>query len=172
MDLTELFTQQFERAAGKAAVFELEIRLVADKTPELTKFAHEQTLNPILTPFIEHFTAQLSDEDKQMLKTAQVLRNKIVHGDFKAAADKLDQPSGGVTHFKGLPTEGKHLVKFFQGVADGKLAGTPVRQQSAKAVGVFGWLLEGGRNGTFAEAEKAFRSAIAIVDRLSSGCSD
>jgi hypothetical protein len=164
----EEFVEQFERASGKSAVFELEVRLLADKTPALTKFAHEQSLTPILTPLVQHYSDQLSADEKTLLDTAKTLRNKVVHSDFKAAADKLDQPSGGVMHLTGLPTGGgRELTKFFQGVADGKITGDAVRPQSAKTVGIMGWLLESGANGTFVESERVFRGAIDIIVRLS-----
>lgn len=122
----EEFVEQFERASGKAAVFELEVRLLADKTPALTKFAHEQSLTPILTPLVQHYSDQLSADEKTLLDTAKTLR-----------------------------------------VADGKITGDAVRPQSAKTVGIAGWLLESGANGTFVESERVFRGAIDIIVRLS-----
>ena len=166
MPVMQIFGPQFERAAGKSALFELHVRLLADKIKALTQYAHVQKMDSILAPMFEHFKDQLKPDEVMQIEKAKILRNKVLHSDFRAASTRLEQPSGGVVNFKGLPASGTELLGHFRGIADGAITGTPVRDMSAKDVGIFGWFLEAGANGTFVETEKAFSAAIAILVRL------
>lgn len=91
MHPVEIARLQFKAAAGEATGVELSMRMLADKVPELRAFAHSKKFEDIEDEIIKHFGDLLSDEDKKTLSASRVLRNKILHCDFEAARDKLDE---------------------------------------------------------------------------------
>jgi hypothetical protein len=81
---------------------QLKMRLLAGKIPALQKYAHERQLGEIETDLLTHFANSLSEAEKETLRLSRQLRNKVLHGDFRAAREKLQKlgiqtESGGVT---------------------------------------------------------------------------
>ena len=83
------------------------MRMLADKGPELRPFAHSKKFEDIEDEIIKHFGDLLSDDDKKTLSASRVLRNKILHCDFEAARNKLDElglsPKRGVVRKGTIP---------------------------------------------------------------------
>jgi hypothetical protein len=86
-----MFEYQYKVAAGEGAIVELKMRLLADKVAALQKFAHDQRLEDVETLIANHFSNALTAEEKATLAVCRQLRNKILHCDFHAARQKLDQ---------------------------------------------------------------------------------
>ena len=78
-------------AAADGAVIELKLRLLADKTPGLQEYAHVQKLEDIEAEVARHFGSSLSEADKKTLSLCRQLRNKVLHCNFRAARDKLEE---------------------------------------------------------------------------------
>jgi hypothetical protein len=171
--MVDLFLPEYKAAAAEGAVLELKLRLLADKVPALQSFAHAQSLAEIETQIAHHFGAALTEEERKTLCLCRVLRNKILHGKFRAAREKLTElgietQHGGV---KKVDLAGLSTSQMTEKITHA-IAGTPgsyehVADTEAKALGsVYGWLLEVHRAGDFRQAVDAFKKAAVIVDRL------
>jgi len=84
-----IFEQQYKAAAGEGALYELRMRLLADKVPALQQSAYGEKLEDVEGLILVHFGNALTDEEKTLLKRCRQLRNKILHCDFGAARKKL-----------------------------------------------------------------------------------
>jgi hypothetical protein len=169
---TEIFERQYKAAAAEGAIVELKIRLLADKVPQLQQFAHNKTLSNVETLITKHFAASLSEEEARTLDLCRVLRNKILHCDFRAAREKLEQlgittPRGRVrmTDIQGL--FGPETIERIAGVAANRPGTFQNVSDLAFSPGtVLGWLIELGVAGDFTGAADCFVRAAAILDRL------
>jgi hypothetical protein len=85
-------------------VVELKLRLLAGKVPALQKYAHQKRLEDIEDELAVHFGDALSDAEKETLRLCRQLRNKVLHSDFRAARDKLNE--------LGVATERGGVVKI------------------------------------------------------------
>ena len=90
------FLDDFKNAAAEGAVLELKLRVLANKVPELRQFAHEKVLENVEKQICEHFSHQLAETEKPTLGRCRVLRNKILHCDFRVAREKLTELGGKV----------------------------------------------------------------------------
>lgn len=144
------------------------MRLLAGKIPALQKFAHQRKLGKIETDLLKHFDASLSPEEKETLRRAHRLRDKVLHSDFRAAREQLKK--------LGFQTASARVKKIDLPVptiaeASRKIAavkngteGTPVADTPSTEV--YGWLLEAGASGDLEKAKDAFKKAGGIIDRL------
>lgn len=171
---SDIFVEQYKAAAAERAIVELRLRLLADKVPALQNHAHAQKLGDIETRLAWHFGSALSEEDKRTLALCRQLRNKVLHCNFRATRDKLED-LGTETRRSDIKKvvvsglSGPAVVAKIRGAVAG-LEGTfeYVADTSSTDPGsVFGWLLELGAAGDFRKAIDAFRNAAAIIDRLS-----
>jgi hypothetical protein len=159
-------------AAGEAAGVELSMRMLADKVPELRAFTHSKKFEDIEDEIIKHFGDLLSDEDKKILSASRILRNKILHCDFEAARNKLDElrlsPKGGVVR-KGTISPSmspEEIQQTIRAIAEGHggelVSNTPGRGPA----NLFGWMMELAAGNGFVLAHNAFNNAGAIIERL------
>ena len=146
---------EFKDAAGEGALVELKLRLLAGKIPILQKYAHQSQLGDIEAELVQYFHGFLSTEQTEILRLCRQLRNKVLHSDFHAARNKLNE--------LGIPTHGGHVVTL--NVADGSHRSVADTSSTGDR-GVFAWFLEAGSAGDFQKAADAFKQAQAIVDRL------
>jgi hypothetical protein len=171
--MLDLFLPEYKAAAAEGAVLELKLRLLADKIPALQSFAHAQRLEDIETQIAQHFGTALTEEEKKTLALCRTLRNKILHGNFRAAREKLTElgietPRDGVkkVDLAGL-SKNQMTEKITNAIAGAEGSYEPVADTEAKAPGsVYGWLLEAHTAGDFRQAVDAFQQAAAIVARL------
>lgn len=169
-----IFVEKYKAAAAEGAIVELKLRLLADKIPALQKYAHAQNLEDIETEVAQHFGRCVSEEDKKTLSLCRQLRNKVLHCNFRAAREKLEElgtepQRGGVKSVGVFGLSQASIIEKIRGAVAG-VEGTfqYVADTSSTDPGsVFGWLLELGAAGDFHKAVDAFRDASAIVDRLS-----
>jgi hypothetical protein len=170
-----MFLESFKTAAAEGAVVELKLRLLAGKIPALHQYAHQKDLKDIEDDLAQYFADSLSIEDKETLRLCRQLRNKVLHSDFHAARGKLNElgvktPSGEVKKLAIHDVSGTEMSKTVRDAAEG-MPGTfqyVSDTSSTGSGGAFGWFLEAGQAGDFQKASSAFKSAVAIVDRLAS----
>lgn len=147
--------EQFKSAAAEGAVVELKLRLLADKFPQLQRWARAPKLEVTEGKVDEYFSDYLSEEHKTTLALCRQLRNKLLHGDFSVAREKLKElgsnPQRGGVRRIDIATGTSEYV------ADTSSAG-PGR--------IFGWVMEMGRGGDFQEAVDVFKKAVEIIDWL------
>lgn len=163
-DVQHIVFPQFEAAAG-GALFELRVRLLACKTKELQDLADAHKFDQVLRKTMDFFRDRITPEESEILELAKKVRNKIVHGDFKAAFWKLKPDPSGVKVIKGLENASSEeiLVKIFAAAGDSEDA-KPV--PLTKDVGKFGWLMEAALGGLFQDSMKLNDAAIAVIERV------
>lgn len=168
----EIFEHQYKAAAGEGAIIELKMRLLADKVPELQKFAHDQRLEDVETLIANHFTNALTAEEKTTLAVCRQLRNKILHCDFCSARQKLEQLGIATqsAEVKKVDIRGLSAEQMIEKIAAVKTntvgAFEYVADLPFQAGSVFAWLIELGVAGDFIQAVKCFAGAAAIIDKL------
>jgi hypothetical protein len=172
MHPVEIVRSQFKAAAGEAAGVELSMRMLSDKVPELRPFAHSKKFEDIEDEIIKHFSDLLSDEDKKTLSASRVLRNKILHCDFEAARNKLDElglsPKRGVVRRGTIspPMSAEEIQRSIRAIAEGHggelVSNTPGRGPA----NLFGWMMELAAGNGFALSINAFNNAGSIIERL------
>lgn len=166
-----MFLDAFKIAAAEGAVVELKLRLLAGKFPALQKYAHQKRLAAIETELAKHFGDSLSAKEKETLRLCRQLRNKVLHTDFRAVRDKLNElgietPSGEVVKID-IPVVSVAEISKKICAAKAGMEGTFVANTPSTDLGsVYGWFLEAGCAGDFEKASNAFKSAATIVDRL------
>jgi hypothetical protein len=166
-----MFLDAFKTAAAEGAVVELKLRLLAGKIPPLQKYAHQNHLTEIETDVAKHFGDALSDEEKETLRLCRVLRNKVLHSDFRAARNKLNElgietPSGGVKKVDITGASTTQILKAIEAAKAGMEGTFVADKQSTESGTVYGWFIEAGYAGDFEKASHAFKNAATIVDRL------
>jgi hypothetical protein len=172
MNPVEIVRLQFKAAAGEAAEVELSMRMLADKVPELRAFAHSKRFEDIEDEIIKHFGNLLSDEDKKTLSASRVLRNKILHCDFEAARNKLDEL--GLSPKRDVVRRGtispsmsaEEIQRTIHEIAEGHggelVSNTPGRGPA----NLFGWMMELAAGNGFVLSLRAFSSAGSVIERL------
>jgi hypothetical protein len=168
----EIFERQYKAAAAEGALYELYMRLLADKVPELQLSAYGERLEDVEGLILVHFSSALKEDEKNHLRLCRQLRNKILHCDFHAARKKLEQlganpQRGNVrrTNISGLSTrEMREQIARVMVNAPG--SSEYVADLGSRAGTVFGWLLETGGAGDFAKAAQSFARGAEIFDRL------
>jgi hypothetical protein len=169
--LRELFEAQYKAAAAEGALYELRLRLLADKVAGLQSLAHTPKLIRVEALIVKHFASVLTKDEKEALILSLELRNRILHCDFRAARNKLQQMGvepqrGDVKKVDVAGLSPAQMVEKIESVA-ANLPGTfSYVADSGGEAGVLGWLLELGQAGDFMQAVNSFERAAAIVDRL------
>lgn len=170
--LRERFEAQYKTAAAEGALYELRLRLLADKVPAVRHLAHSERLENIELLIVKHFAGVLTKGERETLKLSRQLRNKILHCDFRATRNKLQQlgmepQRGDVKKVDVAGLSRAQMVEKIERVA-ASLPGTfsYVADSGGEAGGILGWLLELGQAGDFMRAVSAFERAAAIADRL------
>jgi len=165
LDLDKIIYPQFETAAGRSTLFELKFRLLANKTKELSDVAEAFKFNDTFQRTMEFFKTNLSQQDIETLELAKKIRNKIVHGDFKAAFNILKPAPSGARVLQDIENvSGEELLgKLFE-MAEGKGNSTTIPE--AEKPGMFGWLLEASMGNLFQKSIDLNNAAITIVDRI------
>jgi len=145
---------QYAQLAGSAALVELKLRLLADLIPELQHLAHTKDLSVLEDAITNHYRGQLGDQIELITKARQ-LRNKILHSDFKAATNKIEEASPGL-----LKKDTVTMLKLQSGELKS------VSDSSKREGRVFGWLLDAMSSGLFTEAGQLFGDAYKLLDGL------
>lgn len=153
--ISDYVFEHYARAAGLSAVMELQMRLLASRTPELAAYAHDKSLDSLELKIHTHFDSKLSGEEKGFLTKARGLRNKILHSDFKAAANKTNELS---------PERQAGPKVYALKLSTSEIK--PVADMTKRDAGVFGWMLECYQTGVFKEAEEIFKKANEIYKRV------
>jgi hypothetical protein len=166
-----MFLDAFKSAAAEGAVVELKMRLLAGSDPALQKYALDRVLRNVEAAIAKHFGDALSDNEKETLRLCRELRNKVLHTDFQAARDKLNElgietQSGGVRKID-IPVVSKAEILKKSEAAKAGIEGTFIADTPSTDLGtVYGWFIEAGRAGDFEKASNAFKDAATIIDRL------
>jgi len=172
MSPREIFENQFKAASGEGAIYELRMRLLADKVPQLQLEAYDAKADNVETLIVQHFANALTDDEKDMLRRCRQLRNKILHCDFLAMRNKLTElgekvGSGDVKRIDVKGLTGKEMgKKIDDALADRPATFEYIANIKPVAGTVFGWLFELGAAGDFIRAVDVFTRARVILDRL------
>src|SRR5258708_606646 len=166
------FEEQYKAAAAEGARYELRLRLLADKLPEIQQLAHSKRLESIELLIVKHFADALTEGERETLEISRQLRNKILHCDFRPTRNKLQQLGmeprrGDVKKVNIVGLSRTEIIEKIERAA-ASVPGTfaYVADSGGEAGGVLGWLFELGQADDFKRAASAFARAAAIVDRL------
>src|SRR5258708_2476053 len=116
------FFNQYANACACASLLEITMRIRADNTPRLKHLAHAKVLQNVEAAIVGEFGGTLKPGEEELLGRSRVLRNKVMHGDFSTAKEKLVElghalPGGAVTGVQ-LP-EGQLTTETFTAALDG-----------------------------------------------------
>jgi hypothetical protein len=153
---SDIFIEEFGNVAAIASIYELKLRLLADKTPALKEKSHAHRLEELEDAFITHFEKMLTPDGITLLKTGRQLRNKVLHGDFSVAAKKVEELKPG-----SLKKDGVLSVKLDTGTSK-FVSGTDSRD-----TGIFGCLLECKTSGLFDQCRDIFAKMVGIIAQIS-----
>ncbi len=169
----EIAEEQFKSASAEAALFELRMRLLAAKIPQVCDQPIDTKLSLVRDAIIEHYKSTLKDNEKILLTKACTLRNKLLHCEFSSARKQLEQldskpRGGGVAKLDLNGLSGNDMAaKIVQATSGANVGQTLIADTNTRTLkDVFGWLHECGNANEFEEARTTFCEAIAIVDRL------
>ena len=98
--IDQLVYSKFEAAAGRSALFELKIRLLADKTKEIAELSDAHDFDRVYKGVIRVFPNRMTEDEIAKLYLAKKLRDFVVHGDFQKAFWKLGSEPSGVRALK------------------------------------------------------------------------
>lgn len=142
----------FQRAAAAAATFELRLRLSSELVPELAPHSFDK-LSKLTPRFVDHFKADLSDDERTHVLACSLLRNKVLHLELAHATDVL------VDLGQELADAGVTMVKLSTGeVAD-------VRDVPAHGT-IYGWMWKAFLDGSFARATEVFTKGVEILEAV------
>jgi hypothetical protein len=167
-----IFEREYKAAAAEGALYELRLRLLADKIPALQEAAYGERLEDVEGLLVVHFGSALTDEEKILLKLCRQLRNKILHCDFSAARKKLAElgtnpQRGNVKKIDILGLSGREMLDKITDVAANVIGTFEYVSASGTTAGaVLAWLIEAGVAGDLSRAADSFARAAEIVDRL------
>jgi hypothetical protein len=163
-----MYLEPFKDAAGEGAALELKMRLLAGKIPVLQNYTHQRDLGEIETDILKEFDGSLSEPEKETLRLSRQLRNKVLHSDFRAAREKLNelgiQTGSAGTRKIELPVA--TIAEVSRKIAAAKEGKEGTLVSDTPSTEVYGWLLEAGASGDLERAKNAFKKAAAIIDKL------
>lgn len=167
---TEALVARYEVAAGKAAVVELKLRILAETVEELQHIAHDQKFNA--ETVYDWFAANgdpVSADEQQVLEKSRKLRNKLHHCELHSARRWMldlgaeDRRSGART-FKLDIGQGNVRGQIEAALADG--GGVEVADTTTEDAGIGAWLLDFAITGAFEQAAALLASTSGLLDRL------
>jgi hypothetical protein len=158
MNFSDVLINQMAQLGALATRQEIELRLLADKTNELEHLAHAQPLQKLEDAFFESFAKHLEPSEVESIKAGRVIRNKILHGDFKAASLKAASLEAGL-----MTTTKTYKVDLGSGETK------KVEDLSIEEGKIVGWLIASSQNGFVPAAQKIFNRNIETLVRISSG---
>jgi hypothetical protein len=155
MSISDLCAARFGEAAKMAAIFELRARMLADKVEALRRTALAHQLDTTLGAVIQHFCGVITADEVSTLRTAQQVRNKLLHCEFWTAKARLERA--------GVPVATANVSLGCFETEDV----TPLAQLDPTQPRLFGWLIASAGSGELFElAEHAFTAAIMVIERL------
>ena len=156
----------FRETAGWAAEYELRIRLLADKTPELETHSTARSMATVEDAVLKYFDAVLDAEAKNRFKTVRDLRNKLLHCEFVSAVRYLTdlgvpkaKPVGKVV--RNLPAN--LTVEALLAAIE---TATALPDDAPDRGNLVLKLAEMAANGTLAEAATEFQRSIETLNQL------
>lgn len=157
-----IIARLFAPTASIAAVYELRLRMLADMRTNTEHATHAQRTETVEEAIVEEYS--LGPEETGWLRTTSQLRNKILHGNFRQAKDKLadlgvELPTGDVRAIR-LPTDGT-LPNFDELLESAK----PITEADGSKA-ICSWLYWAAQTNFFARAQEAFVESLKILDRL------
>ena len=165
------YLEFFKAAVAEAATVELKMRLLAEKTMGLELISQNDQLALIEAALIKHYKLLLCDDDETTLLKCRQIRNKLLHGDFFKARQKMSefnetQNRAEVVKVNLISTNFENVSRQLEEAKIG-MQGTRIKDtNSTKSGGTFGWFIEAGNSGDFEKAINYFRKAGELIDRL------
>jgi hypothetical protein len=151
---SDVWVERFARACAFGGVFELRIRMLAERTPALKRDALKADLTPLCRSIVGHYAAKLASEDRALLVALPGIRNKLLHVEFSRAVGRIKPFSEELRDAEVLKAD----------LVTGDVVSVP--QSSTEDGTLFGWLLESARSGAFDSGAELFRRGITLAEML------
>lgn len=172
--------QAFGEVAKLAAIQELKLRLLANKTQVIADSAYEFHIHETSKKVVEHFKGlgKLTEIQANLLLKSQSIRNKILHCEFNAAVKKINELVGkkaagpSVKILTVAPdATGEQLLEQIFAAQECLADGLPGNVKDASElkdheVGIFGGLINCVQTGAMEMAFKVFEDSNALLDEL------
>ena len=163
----------FKAASAEAALFELRMRMCAGCIRSIQDLPIDTKLGDVRDAVLSHFHSSLSLRERELLKSATLLRNKILHCEFSSARVRLNEvhskPRGGGVNELPIPSLAMHEIEArVRAVLEGDDIGQSlVAHTKTKTLrDTFAWLIEFQAADEFCEATSIFATALLLLDRL------
>jgi hypothetical protein len=129
---------------------------------------YEETCAKSKTDILKEFDASLSAPEKETLRLSRQLRNKVLHSDFRAAREKLNElgMETGSAGTKKIELPVATIAEASRKIAAAKEGKEGTLVSDTPFTEVYGWLLEAGASGDLEKAKDAFKKTAGIIDRL------
>lgn len=147
--------KNYSLIAGAAAEFELRTRLLANKISHLKASAKSASLADLEKKIVLHYSTLLTDHEKTFLQKTRIIRNKLIHSDFKSLMkhiESLHQTELDRNRISGL-------------VIDKETGQARVLDKEKDELGIFFLLLQYASSGGFQKAYDTFKDAIDIISK-------
>ncbi len=171
----------FGEVARLAAIQELKIRLLANKTKVIQDSAYEFHVSETSKKIIDHFIrlGPLTAPNAELLSKSQTIRNKILHCEFAVAVKNIESlvgaaPGPSIHVIKVDPdASGEDLLKTIFAAQEAIATGRQGPQQDAakmkdRDLGIFGGLLNIVQTGAIHQAIDIFKRSNNVLDDLMS----
>lgn len=174
---SDIAIEFFGEVARLAAVQELKLRLLANKTKSIEDSAHAFHVHDTLQTVIGFFKDKklLNEHDIDHLKKSQKIRNKILHCEFNVAIRHIEElvgekvPGRSISVFK-INSEGSggEILEIISSAIDGISSNKNSNASTMKDrdIGVFGGLLNATQTGAMTIAIEIFEKSNEIIERL------
>lgn len=176
----QISIDNFGEVAKLAAIQELKIRLLANKTKAIEESAYEYHVSETSKKIIEHFKSinSLTVAEADLLTKSQTIRNKILHCEFNEAVKRIEAlvgssaPGPSVQMIKFDPNIGGSALQDILLAAQNAIAtGQPGPHRDASTLsdnelGIFGGLINCAQRGALEMAYNIFKKSNDVLDRL------
>jgi len=176
----QIALDNFGEVARLAAIQELKIRFLANKTNAIADSAYEFSVFETNKKIIEHFSnlGKLDSEKADLLLKSQTIRNKILHCKFNEAVERIEALTGSTA-----PGPSIQMIKFDPNIGGEELLDTLFKAHAAivkgepgpykdastlsdQELGIFGGLMNCTQTGAMHMAIDIFKKSNAVLDEL------
>ncbi len=166
----------FGEVGKAAAIQELKVRLLADRTKDLAIRADDKSVGQVETAVLDHYfkIGYLSDKEIRQISFARQIRNSLLHGEFDVAFDRIERAAG----LKIPPTsdlalnvgerKGEELLNFIFDAVERRtsVAGVEPLRITNQEPQLFRRLLDLFQSGALDLAQRYFLTTTEIIDRV------
>ncbi len=159
----------FGESAKFAAIYELKLRLLADKSPCTKQVSMNYSLENVENVIFKYFGKELTDQNRLLLTSCRQLRNKLFHTEF-SAANKIMEDVYGISSpdlVKYIKLEeGADILEEILAHNNGIKEPSSILANKEKDTGIYGWFLQIYHSQILVRSIQTFIDAGNLIDKL------